>query len=473
MASLLWLIFWLVGVGALAYHRVSLQISTGILGAGLVITTLFSPFSWITLLLGWLLIGSALTLFNHPKWRRQYFLEPLFEKLKKIQPEISEVEKVALQSGTVSWDGDLFSGRPNWKKLLNYPAPQLSAEEQAFIEGPVKELLTMTNDWEITHYDLALSPTIWTFLKEHGFLGLKIPKRYGGKGFSELAHSEIITHLAERSVTLAASVSVPNSLGPAELILKYGLDTQKDHYLPRLATGEEIPCFALTAPEAGSDAGSITDTGVISKGTFEGKEVIGITLNWDKRYITLAPIATLLGLAFKLYDPEHLLGQKEYRGITLALVPTHLPGITIGRRHFPMNIPFQNGPTQGKDVFIPIDWIIGGPKMAGEGWRMLMECLSTGRAISLPALSGGSAKTSALFTTAYARIRRQFRIPLAKFEGIQEGLARIAGFTYLFESIRVFTANLIDQGEKPAVLSAMSKYQVTELGRKVANDAMD
>ncbi|HRE33107.1 MAG TPA: acyl-CoA dehydrogenase, partial [Candidatus Berkiella sp.] len=353
------------------------------------------------------------------------------------------------------------------------PTPKLSEEEEAFLNGPAKQLCEMANDWEITHTLNDLPEQIWQFLIDNGFFALVIPKKYGGKGFSEFAHSEILTMLAGRSLTLASTVAVPNSLGPAELLLRYGTQAQADYYLPRLASGQEIPCFALTAPEAGSDAGAIPDTGIICKGQFEGKEIIGIKLNWNKRYITLAPIATLLGLAFKLYDPDELLGHKKELGITCALIPTNTKGVTTGRRHLPSNIPFQNGPTQGKNVFIPLDWIIGGPNMAGQGWRMLVECLSTGRAISLPSSSSGGARGAVLTCSAYSRIRRQFHTSISNFEGIQEVLARIGGFTYLSEAVRHLTVAMVDAGEKPSVPGAISKYHVTELGRKIANDAMD
>ena len=317
---------------------------------------------------------------------------PIFDYMSQNIPPLSDTERAALEAGTVGWDGELFSGQPQWEKLLTIPAPKLTDEEQAFLDGPVQQLCEMCDDWKISHVDYDLPPQVWDFMKSQGFFGLVIPKKFGGKGFSELAHSEILTTLGTRCVTAASTVAVPNSLGPAELLLHYGTNEQRDHYLPRLANGTEIPCFALTGPEAGSDAGAITDTGIICHGQFEGRDVIGIKLNWNKRYITLAPLATLLGLAFKLYDPEGLIGAKKDIGITCALIPTHLPGITIGRRHLPSSVPFQNGPTQGKDVFIPLDWIIGGVDMAGQGWRMLVECLSTGRAISFPSMATASAR---------------------------------------------------------------------------------
>lgn len=473
MESLFWLIFWLGGLLALAYLRVSLVTATGVIGAGLLITTFFSHFSWLTLLALWVLYGGIGFLLNHPEYRRRFIIEPAFAAMSKKIPSLSHTEKMALEAGTIGWDGELFTGRPQWEKLLTIPAPKLSEEEQAFIAGPVQQVCAMVNDWEITHQAYDLPAQIWEYLKEQGFFALIIPKKYGGKGFSAYAHSEILAILAGRSLTLSSTVSVPNSLGPAELLLRYGTPEQCNYYLPRLAQGIEIPCFALTGPEAGSDASSITDTGIVSKGMFEGKEILGIRLNWNKRYITLAPVATLLGMAFKLYDPDHLLGETTELGITCALIPVNTPGINIGRRHLPLNIPFQNGPTQGKDVFIPLDWIIGGAAMAGQGWRMLMECLATGRAISLPSASVGGAKITAMTSGAYSKIRRQFRTSVSSFEGIQEVLGRIGGLTYLCDAVRYLSVAMIDAGERPAVPGAIAKYHVTEMGRQIANDGMD
>lgn len=338
----------------------------------------------------------------------------------------------------------------------------------------MEELCRRLDDWQITHELHDLPPEIWDYLKQHRFFGMIIPKQYGGLGFSAFAHSQVVMKIASRSVTAAVTVMVPNSLGPGELLLKYGTAQQKDYYLPRLADGREIPCFGLTAPEAGSDASSIPDYGVVCRQAFNGEEnVLGIRLTWEKRYITLAPVATLLGLAFQLYDPEHLLGDKEYLGITLALIPTKHPGVEIGTRHFPLNIPFQNGPTRGKDVFIPMDWLIGGVAQVGKGWRMLTECLSEGRGISLPALSTGAAKVAARYTGAYARVRQQFGLPVGYFEGVEEPLARILGNTYLLDAGRSLTASAIDQGQRPAVITALLKYQSTERMRRLINDAMD
>ena len=406
--------------------------------------------------------------------RRRLISAPILRLFRRAMPMMSQTEREALEAGTVWWDADLFGGRPDWSRLLAAPVPTLTAEEQAFLDGPVEDLCAMLDDWRITEELHDLPPEVWRFMKDKGFFGMIIPKRYGGLEFSALAHSSVVMKLASRSITGAVTVMVPNSLGPAELLLHYGTDEQKTHYLPRLARGEEVPCFALTGPEAGSDAASMTDTGVVCRGDFRGqRNVLGIRLNWDKRYITLGPVATVLGLAFKLYDPDHLLGQKEELGITVALIPTDTPGITIGRRHIPLDIPFQNGPNSGRDVFIPADGIIGGPARAGQGWRMLMESLAAGRSISLPALSTGAGKLACRATGAYARIRKQFKTPIGRFEGVEEALARIAGSTYLMDAARVMTAGAVDQGEKPSVISAMIKYHLTELMRRAVNDAMD
>ncbi|HEV2322244.1 MAG TPA: acyl-CoA dehydrogenase, partial [Gammaproteobacteria bacterium] len=359
------------------------------------------------------------------------------------------------------------------QRLLNTPAPTISVEEQAFLDHEVEELCAMLDEWKVTHEWCDLPPEAWDYLKKKGFFAMIIPKRYGGREFSALANSEVLAKIATRSPTCASIVAVPNSLGPAELLLRYGTEEQKNHYLPRLASGEDVPCFALTGPTAGSDAASIPDTGVVCKGMWEGKEVIGMRLNWNKRYITLAPVATVLGLAFQLMDPDHLMGQVDDYGITCALIPPHLPGVSIGRRHFPLNLPFQNGPTHGKDVFVPLDFIIGGPKMAGHGWRMLMECLGAGRAISLPSNTCGGSRLGVYTSGAYARVRKQFRLPIARFDGIDEVLGRMGGTLYAMEAVRTMTAGAIDQGEAPSVCAAISKCHVTEMARHVGNDAMD
>ncbi|HYL88048.1 MAG TPA: acyl-CoA dehydrogenase [Burkholderiales bacterium] len=405
--------------------------------------------------------------------RRLVFTDHVLAIYRRILPDMSSTEKEAIDAGTVWWDADLFSGKPNWDKMLAIPAPRLSAEEQAFLDGPVEELCAMCDDWEITHERQDLPPHVWQFIKDRGFLGMIIPKQYGGLGFSALAHSAVVMKLSTRSAAAAISVMVPNSLGPAELLLHFGTDEQKNHYLPRLAKGLEVPCFALTSPEAGSDAASIPDYGIVCKGQWQGKEVLGMRVTWDKRYITLGPVASLLGLAFRLYDPEHLIGDKEDLGITCALVPTNTPGVHIGRRHLPLNAVFQNGPNHGKDVFMPLDWIIGGSDYAGKGWMMLMTCLAAGRAISLPTSSTGGVKALTRFTGAYARVRSQFKTPIGKLEGVEEALGRIAANCYVMDATRVMTAGAVDLGEKPAVLSAIAKYHMTERARQSVNDAMD
>ncbi|MEX0914317.1 MAG: acyl-CoA dehydrogenase, partial [Wenzhouxiangellaceae bacterium] len=370
-------------------------------------------------------------------------------------------------------EGELFTGRPNWKRLIEKPLPELSVEEQAFIDGPCEELCAMTDEWEFTHYRIDLSEKAWEHIKKNKFLGMIIPKEYGGLGFSAIAHRAVLEKVGGMSATVGSVVAVPNSLGPAELLLHYGTDEQKNHYLPRLATGEEIPCFGLTSTTAGSDATSISDYGVICKGQWEGKEVLGMRLTFDKRYITLAPVATVVGLAFRLYDPDGLIGDTKDIGISLALLPRDVPGMDIGRRHFPLNNPFPNGPIRGKDVFVPLDFLLGGTEYAGEGWRMLIESLSVGRAISLPSSTTGGAKLACLATGAYARIRKQFNLPIGRFEGIEEALARIAANTYSVSALSRQTASEVDAGEKPAVPGALAKYHCTELSREILKDAMD
>ncbi len=472
MTGLSWVIVVVLAFGTLAYQRASLIIWTISFALLLALATKFHGFT-VGMIVSWIFFLAIATLLNLPVWRRRFITQPLFKFYCNIMPSMSRTEREAINAGTVTWEGDLFRGNPKWQKLLSLPVPKLTAAEQAFLDGPVEKLCGMISDWDITHNRADLPPEVWEFLKKEGFFAFIIPKEYGGKQFSAYAHSQIITKISGRSITLSSTVSVPNSLGPAELLLHYGTEEQKNYYLPRLARGEEIPCFALTSPEAGSDAGSMTDHGVVCHGDFQGKQIIGIKLNWSKRYITLAPIATVIGLAFKLYDPEHLIGKKEDVGITCALIPRETPGITIGRRHFPLNTPFQNGPTQGKDVFIPLDWIIGGVEQAGKGWRMLMECLAAGRAITLPASTLGGAKVLSYATGAYARIRKQFNMPIGRFEGIEEPLARIGVYTYIMDAARTLAVSSVDQGEKPSVASAIVKYHVTELGRKIAIDGMD
>ncbi|MEZ5531430.1 MAG: acyl-CoA dehydrogenase [Steroidobacteraceae bacterium] len=420
---------------------------------------------WVMLALLWL--------FTIRPLRKSLITRPFMKAYLRMLPSMSQTEREALEAGTVWWDGELFTGAPDWRKLFATKPPQLSAEEQAFLAGPCEELCRMLDDWDITHVRGDLPPAVWEFLKTKGFFAMIIPKKYGGLEFSAYAHSCVLTKLASRCTTASSTVAVPNSLGPAELLNHYGTQEQKDYYLPRLARGEEVPCFALTGPRVGSDAASIPDTGVICRGQWQGKEIIGIRLNFSKRYITLAPIATVVGLAFRLFDPEKLAGDVVDIGITCALVPRDTPGITIGRRHFPVNIPFQNGPIQGHDVFVPLDSIIGGMKMAGQGWRMLVEQLSVGRCISLPSNATGGAKAGVFATGAYARIRRQFNMPVGKFEGVEAVIARMVGYTYIMDAGRSVTTGAIDGGEKPSVPAAMLKYHVTEMGRQVADDAMD
>ena len=474
-AFLYWLI-WTVALAAvavtLAYRRVEFGSATRWFGGALVIYTLFGVGHWLWLTLLWVLYAGV-ALLNLNELRRDKISRPILRIYRRMVPEMSDTEREALEAGTVWWDGELFTGLPDWSKLTSLPAAALTDEEQAFLDGPTNKLCRMLDDWEICHELGDLSKPVWDFILKERFFAMIIPKEYGGLEFSPLAVASVLARLSSRSTVAASTIGVPNSLGPAELLLHYGTDEQKQHYLPRLASGKEIPCFALTSPRVGSDASAITDSGVICRGNWEGKEIVGIRLNWDKRYITLAPIATVLGLAFKLYDPDHLIGDQDEYGITAALIPTNLPGITIGRRHFPLNNPFQNGPTQGKDVFVPLDAIIGGPERAGQGWKMLVEQLSAGRAIVLPANSMGGSQAATWSTGAYARIRRQFGLPIGKFEGVGEAIARIAGSTYIINAAVKVTTTAVGRGEKPAVPSAILKYHCTELARLVADDAMD
>lgn len=473
LLSLLWLVLFVSLVMWLAYRRASLAQATLVLGLLLVYYTAFGagPLWWKVALCGLFLPHVLLNI----RPLRRYVISNRFLRIyKRMLPPMSTTEREALEAGTVWWDGELFTGGPDWSKLLSAKVPTLSAEEQAFIDGPCEELCRMINDWDITHRRADLPPEVFDFIKKKGFWAMIIPKKYGGLGFSAYAHSCVVVNIASRSGTVASTVVVPNSLGPAELLMHYGTEEQRSHYLPRLARGDEIPCFALTGPRAGSDAGSIPDTGIVCRGMYQGREVIGIRLNFSKRYITLAPIATLIGLAFRLFDPNKLMegGETDY-GITVALVPRNTPGITVGRRHFPLNGPFQNGPVRGRDVFVPLDAIIGGPKMAGQGWRMLVEQLSVGRCISLPAIATGGSKGAVYSTGAYARIRRQFNLPIGKFEGVEAVIARMAVRTYIIDAARSVTTGAIDGGEKPSVPAGILKYHTTEMGRMIANDAMD
>ena len=420
-----------------------------------------------------LMVGAGLAaLFGIPPLRRRLVTRPIFRIMARILPRVSETERQALEAGTVWWDAELFSGRPDWARLAAFRVEPLCEKERAFLDGPVEELCRLLDDDRIAR-EGDLPPEVWSLLRGHRFFGMIIPEEHGGLGFSAQAHSAVVVKLASRCSAAAVTVMVPNSLGPAELILHHGTEEQKRHYLPRLARGEEVPCFALTEPEAGSDATAGKSEGTVCLGFYQGREVLGIRLHWNKRYATLAPVATVIGLAFRLRDPQRLLGGGEDPGITCALVPAHLPGVEIGRRHDPLGVPFLNGPTTGRDVFIPADFIIGGPAMAGLGWRMLMESLAAGRSISLPALATGGAQLCTRVTGAYATVREQFGLPIGRFEGVEERLGRIAGLTYLMNATRRLTAGAVDAGEKPAVVSAMVKVQMTELMREVVNDAMD
>ncbi|VVD68027.1 acyl-CoA dehydrogenase [Pandoraea morbifera] len=468
-----WILAFVVGVSTLLLYRARawqwLVATVLWLGAGIA-TGLIGTVA--TAVLAVVFVLPPLVLSIGPL-RRAWITAPALARFRTIMPEMSETEKDAIEAGTVWWDADLFSGRPDWGKFMALPAPRLSAEEQAFMDNEVEHLCDLSNDWESTQVWQDLPPRAWQYAKDAGFLGMIIPKRYGGLEFSAYAHSQVVMKLASRCSAAAVSVMVPNSLGPAELLLHYGTEEQKNYYLPRLARGQEIPCFALTSPYAGSDAAAIPDVGVVCRGVHEGRETLGFRVTWSKRYITLGPIATVLGLAFRALDPDHLLGSDDEPGITCALIPTNHPGVVIGRRHWPLNAVFQNGPNSGKDVFIPLDWVIGGQAQVGKGWRMLMECLAAGRAISLPSSNVGYSKIAVRATGAYAAVRRQFRTPIGKFEGVQEALARMAGNLYAMDAARRLAALAVDLGEKPSVISAIAKYHVTERARKVVNDGMD
>jgi acyl-CoA dehydrogenase len=428
--------------------------------------------SAVAAILAAILVAAAIVLGLRPL-RTALLTQRIFTLYRKILPQMSETERDALEAGTVWWEAELFRGKPRWSALHTIPKPVLTQEEQDFLDNEVDTVCGMIEDWQVTQELYDMPPDVWQYIKENRFFSLIIPKEYGGRGFSALAHSQVVTKLSTRNSALSVTVMVPNSLGPAELLLNYGTEEQKNHYLPRLASGQDIPAFALTSPWAGSDAAAIPDSGIVCKGEWEGKEVLGMRVSWDKRYITLAPVCTLLGLAFRLYDPDGLLGDRKDLGITCALVPASHPGVETGRRHFPLNAMFMNGPTRGRDVFMPLDFIIGGREMAGQGWRMLMECLAAGRSISLPSSFTGMAKMTTRAVGAYCLVRSQFRTPIGKFEGIEEALARIGGNTYLIDAARTMTAAAVDLGEKPSVVSAIVKYHLTERGRSVVNDGMD
>ncbi len=460
------------GLALSAFFRSKLSISALVIASATALGAFAVSFTLPALIASGLVL-SLLIIAGIAPLRRSLFSAPFLRFYDRIAPQLSETEQVALAAGTVGFEGELFSGKPNWSKLLSQPVPKLTAEEQAFMDGPVEEACRMTNDWETTHERADLAPEVWDYLKKQRFFGMIIPKSYGGLGFSAFAHSAVLQKLNSHSATLGTTVAVPNSLGPAELLLHYGTEAQKNHYLPRLADGREIPCFGLTNPYAGSDATSIPDFGIVCKKMVDGKEVLGLRLTFDKRYITLAPVATVIGIAFRMYDPDGLVGNKTDIGISLVMVPRDTPALQVGRRHLPLNVPFQNGPVRGVDVFVPITALIGGVEYAGQGWRMLVECLSVGRAISLPSGTSGGARMAALATGAYARIRKQFGLSIGRFEGVEEALARIGGHTYAVTALSRLTAAAVDLGEKPSVPSAIAKYHATELSRQIALDAMD
>ncbi len=473
------MVIWVQGLAAwlavfgLAYFRAPIIAwSLAILGSLFALEWMIGPPILLSIFL-WVTAIAFIILFNVTKFRQHYFSAPCYRWFQSVLPPMSATERDAIDAGDIAFEAELFQGSPQWKKLFNEPKPKLSEEELEFLETKVNTLCEMLDDWSITNQYLDLPEEAWEFLKKEKFFGLIIPKEYGGLGFSALANSTIVQKIATRCLSAAVTCMVPNSLGPGELLLEYGTEAQKAYYLPRLAFGEEIPCFALTGPEVGSDATSIPDTAVVCRGSFAGKEMLGLRLNWDKRYITLAPVATLLGLAVKMSDPDGLLGNKKNIGITLCLLPTDIHGIEIGKRHFPSNQGFMNGPTRGKDVFVPLDFIIGGKEKAGQGWHMMVERLSAGRGISLPALSTALAKHCYRTTGAYARIRKQFHTSIGRFKGVEAALGRIAGYTYILEATRLLTLTFLDQKLSPGVATAISKYHMTSLSRTIVNDAMD
>lgn len=463
--------FLLVGAIA-AYHRLRLPVWAALTATALVACWLLGANGTATVVAAIVTAVIAVPLLL-PQFRLPFITKPLLGFYTKILPPLSETERVALEAGTVGWEGQLFSGKPDWDVLHNQPRPTLSADEQAFLDGPVEELCKMIDDWQITHVDADLSPELWDFIKKNKFFGMIVPKEYGGLGFTALGNHKVIQKLASMSSVVSSTVGVPNSLGPAELLMHYGTQEQKDHYLPRTADGREVPCFGLTGPWAGSDATSIPDYGIVCMGEWNGARVVGVKLTFDKRYITLAPVATLIGTAFRMYDPEGLIGDKQDIGITLALLPRDTAGVEIGRRAMPLNSPFQNGPIRGKDVFIPLSQLIGGEAYAGKGWQMLVECLSIGRSITLPSTASGGSKFGAVVTGSYARIRKQFGLSVGRFEGVEEALARIGGNAYTISALAEASAAAVARGELPAVPSTISKYHCTELGREVARDTMD
>ncbi|ONF42205.1 acyl-CoA dehydrogenase [Marinobacter lutaoensis] len=457
----------------LIYLGVGGTVAAVVMAVATVLGLIQDDWHLLSVLAGGVLLALALILVLPGDLRRNKLSRPLLGWVRSRLPKLSDTEREALKSGSVDWDGELFSGRPDWNRLLDAQPAHLTQEEQAFLDGPVETLCAMLDDWKITHEHYDLPDKVWKYIREHGFFGLVIPKADGGLGFSATAHSEIVMKISTRSVSTAVTVMVPNSLGPGELLMHYGTDEQKQHYLPRLAKGEEIPCFALTSPVAGSDAGAIPDKGIVCKGTWNGEAVLGLKVTWNKRYITLAPVATLIGLAIKVYDPDHLLGETDEIGVTCVLVPRDTEGVNAGARHLPMNTVFMNGPTWGTDVFIPMSQVIGGQDMLGKGWTMLLECLSIGRSISLPALGTGAGKLASLATGAYAYTREQFGRSISQFEGVQEALEPIAGYTYMMDAARLLTSGMLDRGVRPSVPSAVLKYRNTDRMREVINHAMD
>lgn len=480
MTALIATIIAIVAIWVLAYCGASLlawSVAVAIFLLGLAATSLMGG---LGLLISALLFTPIAVLLNNRELRRRILTKPIFTGFKKVLPEMTSTEREALESGAVWWEGEMFCGKPNWDELLNFQRTRLTDEEQAFLDNEVEELCSMINDWQVQFETRDLPENVWKYILGNGFFGMLIAREDGGLGFSAYAQSCIVIKIATRSLTAAITVMVPNSLGPGELITHYGTDEQKQRWLKPLAEGKEIPCFGLTSPEAGSDATRLTDTGVVCMGEWEGQQVLGMRLNFSKRYITLAPVATVVGLAIKLYDPDGLMGDKDKSdyGITCVLMPRSTPGLDIGKRAWPCNTPFMNGMLEGKDIFLPLESIIGGPKMAGSGWRMLVECLSAGRGISLPALSAAAAKAGYFATGAYSRIRRQFKVPVGKFEGVQEAMGRMAGYTYIMEAMRTQTASAVDFCQReyqkgPSITTAITKFHMTEMMRQLMIDAMD
>lgn len=470
MATVLVWMLCIMGLVSLAYFKAAPR-NWLIISA--VLLLLVTPWAGLPVAIAVWLLWSLLAVFMLlPGLRRAIFTKPIMRWFRRVQPSLTEAEREVLASGNTWWEREFFTGDPNWEKILHYTQPHLSAEEQAFLHGPVDRFCALLDEWQIER-DQDLSPAAWQMIHQERLWGLCIPKQYGGHGFSALAHSEIVARIASRSLSAAFTVMVPNALGPAMFVELFGSEADKQYYLPRLARGEEVACFALTSPSAGSDAASIIDEGVVCMGQYEGQSVLGVRLTFDKRYITLAPIATLIGLAFHLRDPQRLLGGAVELGITCALIPAHLPGIQLGERHQPMTSAFMNGTLRGTDVFIPIDKLVGGAKGAGAGWRMLMECLSLGRGISLPSMAAAVTQVCFRTSSAYAQVRRQFKRPIGAFEGVAHALAQIGGYSYLTDATRLFTVAAVDAGKKPSIASAIAKLHLTELARVSVNLAMD